>query len=67
MDNAIIWNARGVGNAPTVKSLTQMVKRFDPYLVVILEPMFPDSKRVALGLKLGFHYSVSNEDHGGKI
>ncbi|XP_058071196.1 uncharacterized protein LOC131220260 [Magnolia sinica] len=44
-----------------------MVKNFSPCLLAILEPMLPDRKRVALGLKLGYHCSVSNADQGGKV
>ncbi|XP_058111584.1 uncharacterized protein LOC131254898 [Magnolia sinica] len=67
MDNAIIWNAHGVGNAPTVTSLKQIVSKYNPCLLAILEPMQPDRKRVSLGLKLGFHCSFSNGDQGGKV
>ncbi|XP_058105472.1 uncharacterized protein LOC131248959 [Magnolia sinica] len=67
MDEAIIWNARGVGNLPTQDTLAKFINKFKSSLLAILEPMLRDSKIVGFGLKLGFHSSFSNVGGGGKI
>ncbi|XP_058082442.1 uncharacterized protein LOC131230554 [Magnolia sinica] len=67
MDSWLIWNARGVGNSPTISSLKRLIIQSRPSLVAILEPMLRDEKRVGTGLKLGFHQSISNAHEGGKI
>ncbi|XP_058071211.1 uncharacterized protein LOC131220277 [Magnolia sinica] len=48
-------------------ALKKLVKKFNPPVVEIIEPMLGDDRRVATGLKSGFHSSLSNSDLGGKI
>ncbi|XP_058068831.1 uncharacterized protein LOC131218169 [Magnolia sinica] len=67
MDNIIVWNVRGIGNQRTARTAKRIIKKHDPTILVLLEPMLGNGKRVQIGLSLGFHSSYSNWDAGGKI
>ncbi|XP_058078937.1 uncharacterized protein LOC131227200 [Magnolia sinica] len=67
MDRAIIWNARGVGNSPTMRSLKDLIRTYNPCFIAILELILREDRRVAIGLKLRFHSSLSNYEEGGKV
>ncbi|XP_058071071.1 uncharacterized protein LOC131220116 [Magnolia sinica] len=44
-----------------------MISLHKPGILVLLEPMLADSSQIRIGLRLGFHQSISNASHGGKI
>ncbi|XP_058103424.1 uncharacterized protein LOC131246992 [Magnolia sinica] len=67
MVSFLIWNVRGVGNMPTISSLKRLISKHNPIFVILLEPMLREGKRVATGLKLGFHSSLSNGDLGASF
>ncbi|XP_058111335.1 uncharacterized protein LOC131254363 [Magnolia sinica] len=67
MDSLLIWNSRGLANAATIRSALRLVRAHNPSIVAILERIARDSRRVGIGLKLGFHSSFSNDGVRGKI
>ncbi|XP_058099804.1 uncharacterized protein LOC131244173 [Magnolia sinica] len=67
MDKILIWNAQGIDNARTIRTTKWLIKKFNPLIITILEPMIGNDKRVKTGLTLGFHCFVSNIVDGGKI
>ncbi|XP_058078528.1 uncharacterized protein LOC131226822 [Magnolia sinica] len=66
MDSILVWNIRGIGNQRSIRTATRLINSHKSWIVVILEPMIADEKRVKTGLKLGFH-SLSNVAEGDKI
>ncbi|XP_058075699.1 uncharacterized protein LOC131224177 [Magnolia sinica] len=58
---------RGIGNSPSVRHVKQLISTHKPVIVILIEPMLSDSRRVSIGLKLSFHCSISNAASGGKI
>ncbi|XP_058068824.1 uncharacterized protein LOC131218159 [Magnolia sinica] len=67
MDSILVWNARRIRNAPTIRTGRRLIVIHKPHVVAILEPIIREERRVAIGLRLGFHSSLSNGNEGGKF
>lgn len=63
----IIWNARGVGNKPTIRRIKKMIKEHNIKILVILEPMLSQSRLASTSFNIGLPNSVSNADKHGKV
>lgn len=63
MYNAIIWNARGVGNNRTLAHLKDLVVRYKPSIIVIIEPKINHRRIDQIARSIGF----DNYAHGDEI
>ena len=63
----IIWNARGVGNRPTVRRLKYLANVHKPNMIAVLEPMVDVSRSEDLMRVLGFDKFYSNNAGLAKI
>ena len=63
----LVWNARGLGNRPTVRRLRYMVKLYGPSLVGLLEPFINCERDSDIMSSLRFDYFVANSDGIAKI
>ena len=63
----IIWNARGVGNRPTVRRLKYLVILHRPYMLAVLEPMVDVSQSDDIMREMGFDKFYANNGCVAKI
>ena len=63
----LVWNARGLGNRPTIRRLRYMVKLYGPSLIAVLEPFISCDRGPNIMSSLGFDHFVSNSDGNAKI
>lgn len=65
IDPLIVWNVRGMGTSRS--GLKNLVSKYKPKIVVVLEPFQNFDKAHGLMRNLHFDSIISNEAVGGKI
>ena len=63
----IVWNARGVGNRPTIRQLKYLVKMHNPSIVAVFEPFINDDRGDEVRESLGFDNFMANGTGDSKI
>ena len=62
MIKLLFWNARGVGNKPTIARLRKLCRLNSLSLVVLCEPLLGLSQLDSVRVRLNFPYGLANTE-----
>ena len=67
MINNLLWNIRGIGNIKSRRRVAKLVKMYNISLIAILEPLHHANKIQEFSNRIGFHFSLANQEADEKI
>lgn len=67
MINNLLWNIRGIGNIKSRRRVVKLVKMYNISLISILEPLHHANKIQEFSNRMGFHFSLANQEADEKI
>lgn len=66
MINNLLWNIRGIGNIKSRRRVVKLVKMYNISLISILEPLHHANKIQEFSNRMGFHFSLANQEADDK-
>lgn len=67
MINNLLWNIRGIGNIKSRRRVAKLVKMYNISLIAILEPLHHANKIQEFSNRIGFNFSLANQEADEKI
>lgn len=62
--NLLCWNCRGIGNAPTIQELRELVQKFAPRVLCIVETQISGVRAESLASTLGYDNAFAVDSSG---
>lgn len=63
----LLWNIRGIGNIKSRRRVAKLVKMYNISFIAILEPLHHANKIQEFSNRIGFHFSLANQEADDKI